>query len=76
MKLHIFTYWGASDIGKTCKIHIAVSVCHYLQICNSVANMVVMGLVLGQSLMVISALLLCKSVSPLLCTVRFAVVYM
>ena len=42
---------------------------------NSVVKMVVMGLVLGQSLMVISALLLCKSISPLLCTVRFVVVY-
>ena len=38
-----------------------LSICCCLQICNSVVNMVVMGLVLGQSLMVISALLLCKS---------------
>ena len=36
-----------------------------------------MGLVLGQCLMVIPALLLCKSIiSPLLCIVRFVVVYM
>ena len=30
-----------------------MGVCRYLQICNSVLNMVVMGLVLGQSLMVV-----------------------
>ena len=43
-------------------ILITVGVCCCLQICNSVVNMVVMGLVLGQSLMVISFLLLCKSI--------------
>ena len=47
-----------------------------LKICNSVVNMVVIGLVHGQSLMVISTLLLCKSASPLLCIVRFVIVYM
>ena len=41
---------------------ITLSVVYCLQIYNSVVNMVVMGLVLGQSLMVISALLLRKSV--------------
>ena len=35
----------------------------FTNICNSVVNMVVMGLVLWKSLMVISALLLCKSIS-------------
>ena len=53
---------------------LAVGVCCCLQICNSV-NMVVKVLVLGQSLMVISTLLLCKSISPLLCIMRFVVVY-
>ena len=38
-----------------------MGVCCCLQIRNPVVNMVVMGLVLGQSLMVISTLLLCKS---------------
>ena len=42
-------------------MHNTLDVCCCLQIiCNSVLNMVVMGLVLLQSLMVISALLLCK----------------
>ena len=45
---------------------LAVGICRCLQICNSVVNMVVNGLVLGQSLMVISTLLLCKSISPFL----------
>ena len=36
---------------------LAVGVCCCLQICNSVVNMVVKGLVLGQSLMVVSTLL-------------------
>ena len=36
-------------------------------------NMVVMGLVLGQSLMVISTLLLCIYVFPLLFIVRFVI---
>ena len=31
--------------------YLAVGVCCWLQICNSAVNMVVMGLVLGQSLM-------------------------
>ena len=52
-----------------------MGVCCCLQICNSVVNMVVMGLILGQNLMVISTLLLGKSISLLLCTVRFVVVY-
>ena len=34
------------------------------------------GVVLGQSLMVKTTLLLCISISPLLCIVRFVVVYM
>ena len=51
---------------------IAVGVFWCLQICNLVVNMVVMGLVLGQSLMVIYTLFLCKSV----CIVKFVVVYM
>ena len=33
---------------------LAVGVCYCLQACNSVMNMLVMGLVLGQGLMVIS----------------------
>ena len=49
--------------------------CSSLQICYSVVNMVVMELVLGQSLMVISTLLLCKSIFPSLCILRFVVVY-
>ena len=53
---------------------LAVDVCCCLQICNSVVNMVVKGLVLGQSLMVASTLFLCKSISPLLCIMRFVVV--
>ena len=52
---------------------LAVSVCCCLQICNSVVNMVVKGLVLGQSLMVY---LPCKSISSLLRIMRFVVVYM
>ena len=44
--------------------NIAVGGCCCLQMCNSVVNMVVMGLVLGQSLMVIiSTSLLCKRIS-------------
>ena len=50
---------------------LAVDVCCCLQLCNSAVNMVVKGLVLGQSLMVISILLLCKSISPLLYIMRF-----
>ena len=50
--------------------YLAVGVCCCLQTCNSVVNMLVMGLVLGQSLMVISTMgiylvILCKSISPL-----------
>ena len=37
---------------------LAVGVCCCLQTCNSVANMLVMGLVLGQSLMVISTMVI------------------
>ena len=46
---------------------LAVGVCCCLQTCNSVANVLVMGLVLGQSLMVISitGILLYAKVSPL-----------
>ena len=36
------------------------------KICNSVVNMVVMGVPLGQSLIVIFTLLLCKGISPLM----------
>ena len=54
---------------------LAAGVCCCLQICNSVVNMVVKKLVLGQSLMVVSTLLLCKSISLFLCIMRFVVVY-
>ena len=55
--------------------YLAVGVCCCLQICNSVVKIVVKGLVLGQSLMVVSTLLFCKIISPLLCIMRFVVVY-
>ena len=42
---------------------LAVGICCSLQICNSVVNMVVKRLVFGQSLMVVSTLFLCKSIS-------------
>ena len=43
---------------------LAVGVCCCLQICTSVVSMVAMGLVLGQSLMGVSILLLCKNSAP------------
>ena len=61
------------NIQNTFKLAVGACCC-FLQICNSVVNMVVKGLVLGQSLMVVSILLLCKSISPLLCIMRSVVV--
>ena len=48
---------------KTCKIHVGVCCC--LKICNSVVNIVLMVLVLGQSLMVTSVLFYAKVIFPL-----------
>ena len=48
-----------------------MGVCCCLQTCNLVVNLLVMGLVLGKSLMVISTTstypVICKSISPLQC---------
>ena len=54
-------------LRETWKRHLAVGVCCCLQTCNSVINMLVMGLVLGSSLMVISIMgnLFFSKVSPL-----------
>ena len=66
------------NMQNTFQLTVGVWCC--LQICNSVVNMV-MGLVLGQSLMVISHLLLCQSISLynvrglLLFTCKLLIVY-
>ena len=46
-------------------LELAVGLCCCLKICNCIINVVVMGLVLGQSFMVISGtgVLLCKGIS-------------
>ena len=55
MKFHIYTYRVFEILRKTWKnILISVGVCCCLQTCNTVVNMLVMGLVLGPSLMIIS----------------------
>ena len=53
---------------ETCKIHFNVVVYKCKHGGDGVS-------IIGQSLMVISTLLLCKSITPLLGTVRFVVVY-
>ena len=59
-------YYGSALLLSTHKLHCS-DVCCCLQTCNSVVYVVLMGLVLGQSLMVISTMgiLLYAKVSPL-----------
>ena len=75
MKFHTHIYKGVGDREKHVK-----DVCCCLQTCNSVVNVLVMGLILGQSLMVISttSILLYAKVSPLYNVLRecIVVVYM
>ena len=61
MKFQIPTYWGILDMERNTFL-LAVGVFCCLQICNSVVILMVKGLVPGQRLMVISTLLLCKSI--------------
>ena len=70
VKFHIHTYYCVWDNERNMEktFQLAVGVCCCLQTCNSVINMLVMGLVLGPSLMVISitgVLLYFAKVSPL-----------
>ena len=72
IKVYVFVKFHISTrvfeiLRETYKRYLAVGVCCFLQTCNSVVNVPVMGLVLEQSLMFISTtgILLCKSMSPL-----------